>query len=83
MKITCIYLNSTPVSYHSALSFIKKDIQLRSFLIFLQNNDGSSFPLVSLKARHRPHYNRHVSSVSGTVCPRLVSLWYIAVKSQQ
>lgn len=56
------------MNYHSALCFIKKDIQLKSFLIFLQNSGGSSFPLMFLKARHRPHYNRHVSSASGIVC---------------
>lgn len=74
-----MYLNSTPVNYHSALSFwtsSKKDNQLSSFLIFLQNRDRSFFPLVSLKARHRHHYNRCVSSFRGIVWPRLEPLWY-------
>lgn len=63
--------------------FIKKDIQPSSFLIFLQNRDGSFFPLVSLKARHRHHYNRPVSSFRGIPWPTLKSLWYKTVKSQQ
>lgn len=40
------------------LDFFKKGIQPSSFLIFPQNRDGGFFPLVSLKARHRHHYNR-------------------------
>lgn len=65
------------------LDFIKKDIQPSSFLIFLQNRDGSFFPLVSLKARHRHHYNRPVSSFRGILWPRLKPLCYRTVKSQQ
>lgn len=85
--MTRICLNNAPVNYHSALSLwtfsSKKDIQLSSFLIFLQNRDGSFFPLVSLKARHRHHYNRRVSSFRGVLWPGLESLWYKAVKPQQ
>lgn len=65
------------------LDFIKKDIQPSSFLIFLQNRDGSFFPLMSLKARHRHHYNRPVSSFRGILWPRLKPLCYRTVKSQQ